>query len=562
MMRLSSKIALMFVACAFVAFALAAPAGAGWDEGMAAFERGDYQRALSEFQTLADQGDADGQVGLALMYAEGYGVAQDHVEASTTRRFGGTGLGLSICQRLTELMDGEIGIESVPGEGSTFSATIDFAIDEAQTFTSDGHDLDGLNVMLAFRDDDMRALAPRYLEHWKARVTTVADIDKTTRLALEAIENGSPFDIICLGSGWPFDQQIDCVQSLQAETTLSSTRYVVACRSRVKAERKDMAHTVYVDADPLRRADFIKSVAVAAGRASPDIEYDESEIPRNTGDLPSVAEAEAMGQLILLAEDNLTNQDVIRRQLNMLGYTMEIANDGKEALELFNSKSFAILLTDCHMPNMDGFELTQSIRESEQDGGSRFPIVAITASVMKEEVDRCFAAGMDDCLAKPLEMKKLNATLRKWMPAPVGGVAEAVIDLDMASATEKSESERNSDGADGVDGVDGAIDPAALKSMFGDDDATFKEILKGFIDPAVSDAGDIESAFADRSADGVAKAAHKLKSSARSVGANELADLCQDLEMAGKAADWGEIDNSAPRLASVVQRVVAYIDRL
>ncbi|PPR24561.1 MAG: hypothetical protein CFH38_00841, partial [Alphaproteobacteria bacterium MarineAlpha10_Bin1] len=488
--------------------------------------------------------------------------AFSQVEASTTRRFGGTGLGLSICQRLTELMEGEIGVESVPGEGSIFSATIAFKIDEEQTFTSDGHDLDGLNILLAFRDDDMRALAPRYLEHWKARVTTVADIDKTTRLALEAIENGSPFDIICLGSGWPFDQQIDCVQSLQAETSLSSTRYVVACRSRVKAERKDMANTVYVDADPLRRADFIKSVAVAAGRASPDVEYDESEIPRNTGDLPSVAEAEAMGQLILLAEDNLTNQDVIRRQLNMLGYTMEIANDGKEALELFNAKSFAILLTDCHMPNMDGFELTQSIRESEQDGGSRFPIVAITASVMKEEVDRCFAAGMDDCLAKPLEMKKLNATLRKWMPAPVGGVAEAVIDLDMASATEKSESERNSDGADGVDGVDGAIDPAALKSMFGDDDATFKEILKGFIDPAVSDAGDIESAFADRSADGVAKAAHKLKSSARSVGANELADLCQDLEMAGKAADWGEIDNSAPRLASVVQRVVAYIDRL
>ncbi|NQU59426.1 MAG: response regulator [Rhodospirillales bacterium] len=125
-----------------------------------------------------------------------------------------------------------------------------------------------------------------------------------------------------------------------------------------------------------------------------------------------------MGQLILLAEDNLTNQDVIRRQLTMLGYALEIANDGKEAFELFQSRSFAILMTDCHMPNMDGFELTQAIRKSEKAKGPRFPIIAVTASVMKEEIDNCFSSGMDDYLAKPLEMAKLKDMLRKWMPEP------------------------------------------------------------------------------------------------------------------------------------------------
>jgi signal transduction histidine kinase/CheY-like chemotaxis protein/ABC-type amino acid transport substrate-binding protein/HPt (histidine-containing phosphotransfer) domain-containing protein len=479
--------------------------------------------------------------------------AFSQVDASTTRRFGGTGLGLTICQRLTEIMNGEIGVESVPGEGSTFSVTIAFPVAEEHTFKSDGHDLDGLNVLLAYKDDVMRVLVPRYLEHWKATVTATAEFDKAKSMALDAARDGTPFDVICLGSGWPFDEQVDAARSLQAEKKLSSTGYVVACRGRVKVDRPEIDNTVYVDAGPLRRAAFIKSVAVAAGRASPEVEYDDSEITLDAGKAPTVAEAEAMGQLILVAEDNVTNQDVIRRQLTMLGYALEIANDGKEALELLQSKSFAILLTDCHMPNMDGFELTETIRKSEKDNDVRFPIVAITASVMKEEVDNCFAAGMDDYLAKPLEMKKLKEMLQNWMPAS-DGVAEAAEEPDAEDTTDKPEAED--------DGGDGPIDPSALKSVFGDDDDTFKEILKDFVTPATNNIADIESAFADRSADDVAKAAHKLKSSARAVGANELADLCLTLETAGKAEDWDEIDKSAPRITEVMKEVADYIARM
>ena len=482
--------------------------------------------------------------------------AFSQVDASTTRRFGGTGLGLTICQRLTEIMNGEIGVESVPGEGSTFSATIAFPVAEEHTFKSDGHDLEGLNILMAHEDEDMRELIPRYLEHWKAAVTATAEIDKTKPMALAAAKDGTPFDVICLGSGWPINEQVDAVRSLQAEKSLSSTGFVVACRNRVRADRPKIDNTVYVDAGPLRRADFIKSVAVAAGRASPEAEHDESAITLDAGKAPTVAEAEAMGQLILLAEDNVTNQDVIRRQLTMLGYALEIANDGKEALELLEAKSFAILLTDCHMPNMDGFELTETIRKSEKNKDVRFPIVAITASVMKEEVDQCFAAGMDDCLAKPLEMKKLKEMLRKWMPVSDGVAAEVTKEPAGEDTTDKPEAK------DGDNGGDGPIDPSALKNVFGDDEDTFQEILNDFVAPATSNVGEIEVSFAERSADGVAKAAHKLKSSARSIGANDLADLCQTLEAAGKAEDWGEIDKAAPRLAGVMQDVTDYIKAL
>ncbi|MDP6346634.1 MAG: response regulator, partial [Alphaproteobacteria bacterium] len=431
--------------------------------------------------------------------------------------------------------------------------TISLPIAAEHTIKSDGHDLGGLNILFVHREDDMRELFPRYLERWGATVSAGGDIEGTRSLALDAIERGRPFDVICVGSGWSIGEQIETVERLQAEQALSSTRYVITCRDRDRTERKELDDTVYVDSGPLRRALFIRTVAVAVGRASPVVEQDEHEVSRRSGKAPTVEQAEAMGQLILLAEDNLTNQDVIGRQLTMLGYAFVIANDGREALELLGSRSFAILLTDCHMPNMDGFELAETIRTSEEGKDGRFPIIAITASVMKEEIDHCFAAGMDDYLPKPLEMAKLEEMLGKWLPASDLVVTGETSEATIADTTVTSE-------ASGGDGS--PIDPSALKDVFGDDEETFVEILREFVGPATSNAEEIEAAFGERSADGVANGAHKLKSSARSVGAHDLADLCQGLETAGKAANWDEIDRLAPRIPGTVQRVVEYINDL
>jgi CheY-like chemotaxis protein len=370
---------------------------------------------------------------------------------------------------------------------------------------------------------------------------------------LDAAAKNTPFNVIGMVSGQPLAEQITLVESLNALDGLPSKRFVVACAGRDRSERKAVESTMYIDTDPMIRAKLIQTIAAAAGRISPDVSYEEEDAPVIVAEAPSVAEAEAMGQLVLFAEDNPTNQDVIGRQLNLLGYAYEVASDGKEALEMFQSKSYAILLTDCHMPNMDGFELAKSIRELETDKDDRFPIVAITASVMKEEIDSCYEAGMDDYLPKPLEMPKLKDMLRKRMPEPTGELAPApkvdeAPESDVATVASKSN--------------DGPIDPTALKSVFGDDEETFKEILAEFVEPATSNAGEIEAAFADRSAEGVARAAHKLKSSARSVGANDLADLCQALETAGNAESWKKIDTEAPRLAGILQEVTDYINGL
>ena len=477
------------------------------------------------------------------------------VEASTTRRFGGTGLGLSICQRLTELMHGEIGVESVPGEGSTFHSTISFPIAKEHSIVSDEQDLEGLRVLIAIFDDDMRELVPRYLEHWKAEVETVKDIDELEIVALDAASANKPFDVIGMGSPRPLPEQITLVERLNKLDDLPSKRFVIACLSRDRSERKPVENLMYFDTDPLIRAKFIRSIAAASGRISPDVTYDEEDTPATKVQAPSVVEAEAMGQLILLAEDNKTNQDVIGRQLNLLGYAYELANDGKEALGMFEAKTYSVLLTDCHMPNMDGFELSQSIRNAEAESRDHLPIVAITASVMKEEIDSCFAAGMDDYLPKPLEMPKLKDMLLKWMP-------ESKNRATPSEQNDFPEDDLSTEIEEVADSGNGPIDPAALKSVFGDDEETFVEILKEFVDPSTSNAEEIDFAFVERSADGVAKAAHKLKSSARSVGANKLADLCQTLETAGKEENWEVIDREAPLLSSTIQEVNEYIDAL
>ena len=482
-------------------------------------------------------------------------------ESSTTRRFGGTGLGLSISQRLVEMMKGKIEVESELGEGSTFIVTLTFPIAEKHEIKSDGHDLSGLNILFVGDDAEERELDAKYLRHWNAEVTTVGGIQEAKSLALEAAGEKKPFDIIALGSAWPLENRIAEIEAMQAEKVLAGTRFALMTETRIKAERKDLTNTVYIESDPLRRASFIRGVAVAAGRASPEVEYEEEVIDLSKIKVPTVGEALAAGTLILVAEDNPTNRDVIGRQLKLLGYAAEFRDDGKQALEAWRSKPYAMLLTDCHMPEMDGFELTQAIRKTEKDGGHRLPIIAITASALEAEVERCFEAGMDDFLAKPLEMPKLKAALKKWMPASASTKETDKKAPKKASKKPTAEKPPAKEVLEVGDGG-GPIDPKALKSVFGDDEDTFREILQEFIEPATSNISDIEASFADRSADGVAKAAHKLKSSARSVGASELADLCLALETAGKAEDWSEIDEAAPRLSGVMKEIANYIEKL
>ncbi len=491
----------------------------------------------------------DNGIGLSKSAQSNLFGAFTQAESSTTRRFGGTGLGLSICKKLAHIMKGSIGVTSEEGVGSIFTVEFPVEIDHESPPRTDEPDLTGIRTIVSIPNEEARAIAFRYLEHKGCEVRDAGDLGNLRSAAIEAAKSGNPYDAVIICSMWSADDQKKTVDSLRGNPELENLHFVICTEDRTASKGMILPDLVVVENFPLRRSAFLHGFAMAVGRASPLIEDEHERITEDSNKAPTIDEALAQGRLILVAEDNVTNQDVIRRQVNKLGYACEIADDGKQALEMWRSRSYAVLLTDCHMPEMDGYQLTGAIRKAEMDSDERVPIVAITANALQGEGDRCLSAGMDDYLAKPLELKKLKITLKKWMPAL------AVVEEEIEAMEEAEPSAPIADSA-------AAVDPSALREMFDDDEETVKEILKDFVEPSRAIVKEIEDAYGKRQAKGVGAAAHKLKSSSRAIGATALAGLCSELEQAGKGDDWEAVEERMPELAPLLEGVVDYIDGL
>ncbi len=260
-------------------------------------------------------------------------------------------------------------------------------------------------------------------------------------------------------------------------------------------------------------------------------------------------QAETTGRLILLAEDNETNQVVMTAQLSNLGYTTILAADGGEAFELWKRHSFAMILTDCSMPAVDGFELAASIRMAEKNTGTHTPIVAITANAVADNKTQCAESGMDDCIFKPVDMNVLRSVLEKWLARDN---RPALIDASVAEQRAGIESRLTFS----------PIDPEILTNLVGGDPAMCHRMLLKYRDTSP----DVFTALSRASAQGelseVVAEAHKLKSSSRTIGAVQLAELIQLVEDAGRNSRNDEVSKLAPQLEEEFDRVINYINEL
>jgi CheY-like chemotaxis protein/HPt (histidine-containing phosphotransfer) domain-containing protein len=237
-------------------------------------------------------------------------------------------------------------------------------------------------------------------------------------------------------------------------------------------------------------------------------------------------QAASSGQLILLAEDNETNRDILREQLRLLGYCADTAEDGRVALEKWRTGRYAALLTDCHMPQMDGYQLTAAIRESEGPG-QRLPIIAITANAMQGEAQRCLEVGMDDYLSKPLRMEDLAPMLEKWLPQPIGPDEAHVF------AESSPESIAANDSATSATGTFDIWNSNTLNEFVGNNLGLHRRLLEKFLVNAHQQVTHIEAATLVGDNHEAADVAHALKSAARSVGALAMGEVCQQIETAG-----------------------------
>ncbi len=458
---------------------------------------------------------------------------------STTRRFGGTGLGLSICKNLTDLMNGQISVESCEGEGSTFTVHLPLNTPEDVPIV-DANALASITVGIAIPSTDDASFAAAYLHQWGAKTVNL-EIDRPLPIP--------DLDLVIMDDRWS-NEAMDAVGASAEGQPLV---FLIGAES---ASAPRSGNVDAVNRAPLRRALLINAVARLLGRTAPEDVGDLGGVIARAERVDTPEEALAQGRLVLVADDTPTNRDVILRQLRALGYAGEAVNDGIEARDALQQKTYGLLLTDCHMPNMDGFTLARTLREEEAPD-RRLPIVAVTASAMKEDEDQCMAAGMDGVLVKPLDMVKLKDVLEIHLPPRTDNEPSTPADDpfdDIAALLNAPAPAGDDDNA--------PVDASVLKGMFGDDEATFKEILGDFADPATEIASEISAGFAGSDAAAVGAAAHKLKSAARSIGANALADLAFELEKSGKAGDWPAIEEYMPTLDPLVKDVLDYITAL
>ena len=248
------------------------------------------------------------------------------------------------------------------------------------------------------------------------------------------------------------------------------------------------------------------------------------------------------GRLILLAEDQAANQRIIVRQLALLGFVTDVTNNGREALERWQAGDYAMLFTDLHMPEMDGFQLCAAIREQE-DGMGRVPIVALSASTSKREADRYQTPDMDAFLSKPLQLADLKATLEKWLPRLANNLPLHNEPSPMSAGGH-------------------AVDLKVLERLVGDDPEVVREFLDDFRISATRIALELTAACTEHRAVSASEQAHMLMSSARAMGALALGDLCAEMERAGNAGDTGTLTTLLPTFEREFDAVIASLDAL
>jgi PAS domain S-box-containing protein len=430
-------------------------------------------------------------------------------DPSITRRFGGTGLGLAISNMLVELMGGKIALRSAPDQGSEFSVLLAMPILE-QRRPSDAS-LSGVCCLVVGLSNDLSEVMRCFLEYDGADVHCAPDqVAAAEWLAMRG--NGETIVLL---------QACD-----EKEITLSKTalpgpalRRVVIAYGRRRNPRQMAPGLVMIDKPAVCRQVVGKAVALAAGLIEPD---SQPEI-RDHKAMPSAQFLfGAPGVPILVAEDNVTNQKVILHQLRQLGLQAEVVGNGKIALERWRRCTYALLLIDVHMPELDGYALARAIRAEELED-RHIPIIALTANALEDEMQRCLDAGMDDYLPKPARLIKLQALLARWLPTH--GLQQ---DSDKKSFLSEAKT---------------TIDLQVLEDMIGDDPDDIEAVLRDFQISTRSIASEMRAAHAVHDAGALAFAAHKLKSSAGSIGALQLAECCARIEQEGKGT-WSRQLNS------------------
>jgi len=513
----------------------------GRDQGL--FAASDDQEVVENIQPLKF-GSNGSKFLLFKVTDTGIGIAQEdqkklfqsfsQVDASTTRKYGGTGLGLAICKQLVELIGGKIGVESTPGKGSTFWFTVP-AVEENLTAVGAACEVNlqtvlaGRKMLVASDKPTVRKVLLRMAVVWGMEVEEVENGWMAIASLYKAVSVNCPYDIVLVDIQLPEMVDGSLERLIVSEPAMQHTKWVVLTSITQISEAKRLVNSGFSGylTKPVKAHRLFGCLvnAIAPGAAIDGL------VANPTSNAASVIDNRELANLkVLLVEDTPINQKVGLNQLRVLGCVADVANNGAEALSMVAIKNYDIVLMDCQMPILDGYEATLELRRLEAANAAagsmethqKTVVIAMTASALKGDREKCLAAGMDDYISKPISLEKLKSVLENWS-----------VQLKIASPKFNGEEVKNSS-AD----IQSLVDMARLHEIAGADLEFEREILQAFVVDTGNYLEAAKGAIALGDVQTLARRAHQIKGVSATAAVRLMPEMADRLQSLAESKDW------------------------